>query len=85
MKTNFDVWKEGLNEKGKTLFERLAKNAQDVYVALTAYCLSDCRSCPLFIVHCSGVPRSERNKDIAFVCMRKLTEWANAEKEEVTK
>lgn len=78
MKTNFDVWKEGLNEKGKTLFAGLVKTSQDVYVAMTAYCLSDCRSCPLFIVHCSGVPRSERSKDIAFVCLHKLTEWASA-------
>ena len=80
--TNFDKWKEGLNEKGKTFFDGLVKNVQDVYVALTAYSLHDCRRCPLFIVHCSGVPRSERNKDIAFACLHNLTAWANAEAKE---
>ena len=78
MPTNFERWKEGLNEKDKTFFEGLAKKSQDVYVALTAYCLCDCLWCPLFPVHCSGVPRNERNKDTSFVCLRKLTEWANA-------
>lgn len=81
-RTNFEKWKEGLNEKDKTFFNGLVKKAQDVYVALTAYCLSDCRRCPLFIVHCSGVPRSERNKDIAFACLHKLNDWANEPAEE---